>query len=243
MKAMILAAGLGTRLQPITHSIPKALVVVEEKTLLQHALEHVKRYGIQEVIVNVHHFPGQILDFLRENNNFGMRVAISDETDNLLETGGGVKQASWFFSDIEPFVVRNVDILSDLDLNKMLRYHRYESPLATLAVRDRETSRYFLFDEKKRLCGWENRTTGEKRLSRQADTIRSLAFSGIQILQPDIFPLMTESGKFSLTDLYLWLASDHIIKGFVDTSPIWEDIGKLKSQIPNSNSQDPNTKS
>jgi len=229
MKAMILAAGLGTRLRPVTHSMPKALVVVEGKTLLQHALEHLKRYGIREVIVNVHHFPDQILEFLSGNNNFGMRIAISDESDELLETGGGVKKASWIFNDIEPFIVRNVDILSDLDLSKMMRFHRYESPLATLAVRDRETSRYFLFDEKSRLSGWENRSTGERRISREGSVLTGHAFSGIQILQPDIFPLMTETGKFSLTDLYLRLASDHIIKGFIDTGLIWKDIGKVES--------------
>ncbi len=242
MKAMILAAGLGTRLRPITNSIPKALVVVDGKPLLQHALEHVKRYGIRDVIINVHHFPEKILEFLRLNDNLGMTITISDESDELLETGGGVKKASWFFRDVEPFVVRNVDILSDLDLNKMMRFHRYESPLATLAVRERETSRYFLFDKKNTLYGWENRKTGEQRISREGDDIRSLAFSGIQILHPDIFSWMTESGKFSLTDLYIRLASDHLIKGFVDTSPVWEDIGKLKPQVPSPKSQVPSPK-
>ena len=229
MKAMILAAGLGVRLRPITNSMPKALVVVDGKPLLQHALEHIKRYGIHDVIINVHHFPRQIEDFLRVNDNFGLSIVISDESDELLETGGGVKKAAWFFSDGEPFVVRNVDILSDLDLNLMMRFHRTEAPLATLAVRDRETSRYFLFDKENTLCGWENRKTEERRISRECGALRNFAFSGIQILQPDIFPLITESGKFSLTDLYIRLASNHPIKGFIDTSLVWRDIGKIGS--------------
>lgn len=226
---MILAAGLGVRLRPITNTMPKALVVVDGKPLLQHALEHVKRYGIHDVIINVHHFPRQIEDFLGVNDNFGLSIVISDESDELLETGGGVKKAAWFFSDGEPFVVRNVDILSDLDLNLMMRFHRTEDPLATLAVRDRETSRYFLFEKDNTLCGWENRTTEERRISRECGALRNFAFSGIQILQPDIFPLITESGKFSLTDLYIRLASNHPIKGFIDTSLVWRDIGKIGS--------------
>jgi len=229
MKAMILAAGLGVRLRPITNTMPKALVVVDGKPLLQHALEHVKRYGIQDVIINVHHLPRQIEDFLGVNDNFGLSIVISDESDELLETGGGVKKAAWFFSDGEPFVVRNVDILSDLDLNLMMRFHRTEDPLATLAVRDRETSRYFLFEKENTLCGWENRKTEERRISRECGALRNFAFSGIQILQPDIFPLITESGKFSLTDLYIRLASNHPIKGFIDTSLVWRDIGKIGS--------------
>ena len=226
---MILAAGLGVRLRPITNTMPKALVVVDGKPLLQHALEHIKRYGIHDVIINVHHFPRQIEDFLRVNDNFGLSIVISDESDELLETGGGVKKAAWFFSDGEPFVVRNVDILSDLDLNLMMRFHRTEDPLATLAVRDRETSRYFLFEKENTLCGWENRKTEERRISRECGALRNFAFSGIQILQPDIFPLITESGKFSLTDLYIRLASNHPIKGFIDTSLVWRDIGKIGS--------------
>ena len=226
MKAMILAAGLGTRLRPVTNSIPKALVVVDGKPLLQQALEHVKRYGIRDVIINVHHFPGQIIDFLIAHDYFGLEIIISDESNELLETGGGVRNAAWFFSEREPFLVRNADVISDLDLSRMARFHNATHPLATLAVRNRETSRYFLFDEKSTLCGWENRETGERQISREIDEERPLAFSGIQILQPDIFPLMTETGKFSLKDLYVRLASDHLIKGFMDTGSVWRDIGR-----------------
>ncbi len=223
---MILAAGLGTRLRPITNSIPKALVVVEGKPLLQYTLEHVKRYGIRDVIINVHHFPAQIRDFLRANDNFGLSITISDESEELLETGGGLKKASWFFDDGKPFLVRNADILSDLDLSLMARAHALVKPLATLAVRTRETSRYFLFNDKNRLCGWENKKSGEKRISMKCEELHPLAFSGIQILQPEIFSLMIETGRFSLTDLYIRLASDHLIKGYMDNSLEWRDIGK-----------------
>jgi len=239
MKALILAAGLGTRLRPLTNSIPKALVYFDGKPLLQYALEHVKRYGVNEVIINVHHFAGQILEFLRRNNNFSLDIAVSDESDELLETGGGLLKAAWFFNDGEPFIVRNVDIISDLDLSEMALYHSEAGALATLAVRKRESSRYFLFDDKSNLCGWENLKIGEKRISRESDVVTSLAFSGIQILQPDIFSLITETGKFSLTDLYIRLSAGHVIKGYPDRGLIWKDIGKLKPQIPGSKTQNP----
>jgi len=228
---MILAAGLGTRLRPLTESMPKALVEVEGKPLLQHALEHVKRYGIRDVIVNVHHFPSQIRDFLRANDNFGIKISISDESDELLETGGGLKKASWFFNDDNPFVVRNVDILSNLDLHAMARNHSLEKPLATLAIRNRNTSRYFLFNDTKRLCGWENIKTGEKRVSLECEELTPYAFSGIQILQPEIFSFITETGRFSLTDLYIRLAACHLIKGYMDNALEWRDIGKIENRI------------
>lgn len=229
MKAMILAAGLGTRLRPLTDSIPKALVEADGKPLLQHALEHLKRFGITDVIINVHHFAGKILEFLEVQGNFGMNIVISDESGELLETGGGVKKAAWFLDNGIPFVVRNVDILSDLDLTRMLHFHQIENPIATLAVRARATSRYFLFDDQNTLCGWENVKTGEKRICREADQLHPLAFSGIQILQPEIFSWITETGKFSLTEMYLRLTSHHLIKGFIDQSPVWKDAGKKKS--------------
>jgi len=221
MKAMILAAGLGTRLRPITNSIPKALVVVDGKPLLQHALEHIKRYGIRDVIINVYHFPVQIVDFLRSNDNFGLTIAISDESDELLETGGGVEKAAWFFNDGKPFVVRNVDVISNLDIRKMNRYHQAKQSLATLAVRKRESERYFLFDDRMQLCGWENTRTGMKRIIREADSQTSFAFNGIQILNPEVFPLIEEKGKFSLTELYLRLGAIHPIIGFQDKGESW----------------------
>ena len=226
MKGMILAAGLGTRLKPFTDASPKALYPVGGMTLLEHAVNHLKSAGITDVIINVHHFADQIIRFILLNEGFGMNFAVSDERGELLETGGGVKKAAWFFHDPEYAVVRNVDVLSDLDLNKMAEAHRLSSALATLAVRDRVTNRYFLFDERMRLCGWENRKTGEKRISAACDHPRALAFSGIQILDPSIFPLITEEGKFSLTSLYLRLARNHRIEGYLDDGQIWEDAGK-----------------
>jgi MurNAc alpha-1-phosphate uridylyltransferase len=227
MKAMILAAGLGTRLKPFTDFHPKALYVIGGKTLLEHAVIHLKSAGIKDVIINVHHFADQIVKYIHLNNNFELNISISDETGQLLETGGGVKKAAWFFEDCQTAIIRNVDILSDLDLGKMAKSHHDSGNLATLAVRDRETSRYFLFDEKLNLCGWENRKTGERRMVRDTDAVRSLAFSGIQIVDSGFFPLILEEGKFSLTDLYLRLAKDFKIAGYVEEGIVWQDVGKM----------------
>ena len=226
MKGFIFAAGLGTRLKPFTDGSPKALFKVGGKTMLEHALQHLQHYGIGEVIVNVHHFPGQIREFLSEHDNFGMEITLSDESEMLLETGGGLKKVAWFFSADEPFVVRNVDILSDLNLADMIRAHKESAALATLAVRDRKTSRYFLFDDTGSLCGWENLNTDERIVKRAASTLFPKAFSGIQVLSPEIFPLITESGKFTLIDLYLRLAAGGRIKGYSDQDAMWRDIGK-----------------
>jgi MurNAc alpha-1-phosphate uridylyltransferase len=224
---MILAAGLGTRMKPFTDDHPKALYETEGATLLEHSMRDLNRHGITEVIINVHHFPEQILKFLEENGNFGMKVSISDETEMLLETGGGLKKAEWFFSGCDAFVVRNVDVISTLDLSAMVRVHLAAKPLATLAVRNRETARYFLFDEKMRLSGWINKQTGEQRIHRVKKNLKPLAFSGIQVMSPEIFPLITETGTFSLTNLHVRLCKDHIIQGYEDHSPLWKDIGTL----------------
>ena len=227
MKALILAAGLGTRLHPITNSIPKALVAVDGKPLLQHALEHLKQYGIHDVIINVHHFPDQIIGFLKRHQSFHMGIAISDESDELLETGGGLQKASWFFQDGEPFLVRNVDVLSNLNVEKLLKSHEERAGLGTLVVRDRPSSRYLLFDDTMQLFGWENRKTGERINCREGSELFPGAFSGIQILSPEIFPLITERGKFSLIELYLRLAANQAIHGYLDYDSYWKDVGKL----------------
>lgn len=224
---MILAAGLGTRLRPVTDILPKALVKVGGKTLLESAIRHLAGHGVKDIIINVHHFADQVIDFLARNNNFGLNISISDERDQLLDTGGGLVKASAFFTGKGPFFVRNVDILSDLDLNKMMEYHQQSKAVATLAVRIRETSRYFLFDTDHRLCGWTNSKTGEKVVaSGSGKNLEMMAFSGIQVLSPEIFNLVTETGKFSLTPLYLRLAKDHLIRGFPDNSSLWKDVGK-----------------
>ena len=231
-KAMILAAGLGTRLRPITHSIPKALVKVGGRTLLEGAIRHFADYGVKEIMINVHHFADQVKQYLDQNRNFSLNITISDERDQLLDTGGGLKKASWFFAGNDPFFVRNVDIISDLDLHSMMEHHLQSHALATLAIRNRETSRYFLFDPDHRLCGWTNLKTGEKILSLEPSVnLEMFAFSGIQILSPEIFAMITEEGKFSLTSLYLRLAKDHFIKGFQDRGSIWRDVGKSIGEI------------
>jgi N-acetyl-alpha-D-muramate 1-phosphate uridylyltransferase len=230
MKAMLLAAGLGTRLRPLTDEIPKALVEVNGITLLEHSVNHLKKYRVNQVIINVHHFAEQIIDYLGRKNNFGMEITISDESGELLDTGGGLKKAAWFFKDGLPFIVRNVDVLSDLDLNKLVLHHFQKKGLATLVVRERETSRYFLFNEKLQLCGWENTKTVETRITIPASTgLKQLAFSGIQIIDPKIFDLVTETGKFSLTEMYLRLSYEHKIFGFIDKDSFWLDAGKKMS--------------
>jgi len=228
VKAMILAAGLGTRLRPVTDSIPKALVEYNGKTLLEQSLSHLKDNGILDVIINVHHFAGKIIDYLSVNDNFGMNIAVSDESDQLLDTGGGVKKASWFFTGCQAFIVRNVDVISDLDLSDVVRYHFDHLPLTTLVVRNRMTSRNFLFDDDMILSGWENLELGARIITRQdMKPLHLFAFSGIQVMAPGITDLMTEVGKFSLTDMYIRLAQDHCIKGYVDNNSFWKDAGKV----------------
>lgn len=232
MKAMILAAGLGTRLKPLTDTMPKALVEINGKTLLEHSIEHLKFFGVKDVIVNVHHFPDQIISFLKKKKNFGINMEVSDERDQLLDTGGGFRKASWFFEEGGPFIVRNVDILSNLDLGAMLDFHLKNKAVATLAVRNRETSRYMLFNERNELIGWTNISTGERKLSRKDfKRMHPLAFSGIQILDPAIIPLLTEEGKFSLIGMYLRLSRDNRICAYNDDDSFWFDAGKREDIV------------
>lgn len=230
MRAMILAAGLGTRLKPFTNNHPKALAVVNGKTLLQRNIEYLSGFGFNDIIVNVHHFADQIIDVVHKNDGFGSKVTISDETDEVLETGGGIKKAGWFLGkEAKPFVVMNVDILTDLDLAKMLEFHVRINPLATLAVTERETSRYFLFDEHGLLRGWRNVKTGEEKISRESPVYIQKAFSGIQIISPQIFSLMQNSGKFSMVDVYLKLAETNPIMEFEHSALKFVDAGKPES--------------
>jgi N-acetyl-alpha-D-muramate 1-phosphate uridylyltransferase len=223
MKAMILAAGLGTRLKPFTERHPKALFPVNGKSLLQRNIEYLQSFGFREVIVNVHHFADQIIDEIKNNNGWGSNVIISDETNEVLETGGGLKKAAHYFADSnEPFVLMNADILTDIDISKMLAQHIASNPLATLAVTDRSTSRYLLFDENNNLCGWLNDKTGEQK--GKAGTKK--AFSGIHIISPKIFSLITEEGKFSMIDLYVRLSATEKIACFDHSNGILVDVGK-----------------
>lgn len=229
---MILAAGLGTRLKPFTEKHPKALVVVNDKTILQRNIEYLASFGITEVIVNVHHFADQVTEFVQKNRGFGSVILLSDETDELLETGGGIKKAAWFFEKgAAPFLVMNVDILTDLDLNEMILQHEQKKPLATLAVTSRKTSRYFLFNELGELCGWRNTKTGEEKISRLAENYIEKAFSGIHIISPRIFSLIKMQGKFSMVDVYLDLCKTNTIAAFDHSNSKFIDVGKPENVL------------
>jgi len=230
MKAMILAAGMGTRLKPFTNEHPKALANVNGKTLLERNIEYLSGFGIKDIIVNVHHFPKQIIDFVKINNHFGTNISFSDETNEVLETGGGLKKAAWFFeNEKESFVVMNVDVLTNMDLGRMIAQHEAERPLATLAVSLRKTSRYFLFDELDHLCGWKNEQSGEQKMSIETKEFTQKAFSGIHIISPKIFPLIKMKGKFSMVDLYLELAKTQAITAFDHSNSKFIDVGRPES--------------
>ncbi|MES2704144.1 MAG: nucleotidyltransferase family protein [Bacteroidota bacterium] len=229
MKAMLFAAGLGTRLKPFTDYNPKALAEVNNKTLLEHNLRYLQRFGIYDVIVNVHHFADMIEDVLYENSGFGSNVTISDERSEVLETGGGLLKAAPYFEGEDAFVVMNVDVLTNLDLGRMIAAHEAGDAIATLAVMQRNSSRQFLFDEAMRLCGWMNNNTGERRISRNMDDLRPLAFSGVQVLTPAVFTNHPFTGKFSLVDLYLHHAKEYTLAGYDHSGNIFIDVGKPES--------------
>jgi len=231
MKAMILAAGLGTRLRPLTNDRPKALVEVAGRTLLEITLARLRTFGIREVIVNVHHFADLVVAYLKAHDNFDMRIEVSRE-NVLLDTGGGLKKAGWFFlkdasrSD-EPFLLHNVDVISTIDLERMVQSHKQNKALATLAVQERETSRYLLFDEQLRLCGRRVARDQKPEIVRSSPKMQALAFSGIHIISPRLFPLMTEEGIFPIIDSYLRLAaSGEKITAFRADQYYWRDLGK-----------------
>lgn len=232
MKAMLFAAGLGTRLRPLTDDRPKALVEVNGITLLEVAIQRLVAAGCRELIVNVHHFAEQIIGFIEKNGQFGIRIAISDERERLLETGGGLKKAAWFFDDGQPFLVCNADVLTDMDLAHFYQKHLESGALATLAVRRRTTSRYFLFDEKMRLCGWQNAKTGETRFAGDAhpptrSPAHPLAFSGIHAISPAIFDWMPKGeAAFSIIAVYLQAAQTGLIFGHDHSADEWLDVGK-----------------
>lgn len=224
---MIFAAGLGTRLKPLTDNKPKALVEVAGKTLLEITIENLKEYGFRDIIVNVHHFSEQIISFLKRYNNFGINIEISDETELLLDTGGGLKKAEKFLSGNQPFLVHNVDVISDINLTDMFEFHIKKRALATLAVKERKTSRYFLFDDDHVLCGWRNTQTGDEKITRYTGCdLQNLAFSGIHVISPKIFSLLQNNGPFSITNAYLNLSSDSDIVAYKHNQNFWLDLGK-----------------
>jgi MurNAc alpha-1-phosphate uridylyltransferase len=230
MKAMIFAAGLGTRFKPWTDKHPKALALVNGKSLLQRNVEYLQQFGITNLIVNVYHLADQITEAIKKNNGWKSIITISDETNQVLETGGGLKKANWFFDD-GAFVVINADILTDLNLQTMIDFHHQQKPLATLAVTNRNTSRYFLFDEDNNLCGWRNVKTNEQKISIEKSELIQKAFSGIHIIEPKIFSLIKQSRKFSIVETYLELAKTEIIKGFDHSNSKLVDVGKPESVI------------
>jgi len=229
MEAMIFAAGLGTRFKPWTDKHPKALASVNGKSLLQRNVQYLQQYGIRNVIINVHHFADQVTDAVKENHGWGSDIVISDESSELLETGGGLLKAKDLFKPGKRFITCNVDILTDLDLGKLIAFHKKHKPLISFAVTNRKTSRYFLFDENNRLCGWRNTKTGEERIVLAKPGLIEKAYSCVVIFEPEIFSLIPFHGKFSLVDVYLELAADHLILGYDHTGDRFVDVGKPES--------------
>ena len=225
---MIFAAGLGTRFKPWTDKHPKALAVINGKSLLQRNIEYLQQYGITDVVVNVHHFADQIVHAIDQSKGWGSNVMISDERDEVLETGGGLLKAKELVAG-ETFLTINVDILTDVNLKSFLIQHQQESATVTLAVTDRTTSRYLLFNKYNRLCGWRNVSTGQERIAIEAKDYFQKAYSGLAIFEPTVFNAITQTGKFSLIDVFLSLAPQHKIAGFDHTSNKIIDVGKPES--------------
>jgi len=231
MKAMILAAGLGTRLRPLTDDRPKALVEIAGRTLLEITLSRLRAYGIREVIINVHHLAEMILEYLKTNDNFGLRIEVSRE-EVLLDTGGGLKKAAYFFLEDsnrleEPFILHNVDVISTIDLRRLVQFHTEKQALATLAVQNRETSRYLIFDEQLQLCGRRSGRDQNPEFVRSSQQVQALAFSGIHVISPRLFAMMIEEGVFSIITSYLHLAAhEETILAFRADEYYWRDLGK-----------------
>lgn len=236
MKAMVLAAGLGTRLRPLTDDRPKALVEIQGHTLLEITLMRLRSFGVRDVIVNVHHFADMVIEYLKANDNFGMHVEVSRE-EVLLDTGGGLKKAAHFFLDSsgghpEPFIVHNVDIISTIDLGRMVQFHLAQDALVTVAAQDRETNRYLLFDEQDRLCG--RRTGGDDKdeMVRPAPQVKALAFDCIHVISPRLFGKMREEGAFPIFACYLRLAAEQEkIVAFHGDEYYWRDLGRPESVV------------
>jgi NDP-sugar pyrophosphorylase family protein len=234
MKAMVLAAGLGTRLRPLTDTRPKALVEIGGRTLLEITLARLREFGICEVVVNAHHYADTIVDYLKANRNFGMHLEVSRET-TLLDTGGGLKKAAGFFlnsseNSDEPFILHNVDILSNVDLRRMTEFHHHRQALATLAVQQRDTSRYLLFDDHGQLCGRRAGRHGEPELARPAPHCHALAFCGIHVISPRLLALLEEEGAFPIIPCYLRLSHNgEKILGFLADQYHWRDVGRTEN--------------
>ncbi len=232
MKAMIFAAGLGTRLRPLTNDRPKALVEIHGKTLLERRILHLKEHGFKDIIINIHHFADRVIDFLDYHKNFGVNIQVSDERDVLLETGGGLKKAANYFSN-EHFLVCNADIITDLDLLDFYNYHKKQKTVATLAVRNRKTSRKLIFDDTQRLLGWINLDTNLVKWKRVfSGQVDFYAFSGLQMLHTDFFKYMMDfEGKFSIIEVYLAAANQTRIIAYPNNNSLWLDVGKPETLV------------
>lgn len=234
-KAIIFSAGLGTRFKPWTDEHPKALAMVNGKSLLQRNIEYLQQYGITNVVVNVHHFPQQIIDAVQTSKGWGSNIIISDESDYVLETGGGLMKAQPLLEGDAPFLSLNVDILTNLDLNKLIAFHQQHQPLVTFGITNRKSSRVLLFDENNRLRGWKNLQTGELKgpvlqyTPAQQEALKAMAYSCVVIYEPNIFSLIRQKGKFSIMDAYLDLAAEHIILGYDHSGDKLVDVGKPES--------------
>lgn len=236
MKAMILAAGLGTRLYPLTRNMPKALVPLNGTPLLEILILRLKQSGFQEIIINIHYLGQQIIDFLRSRNDFGIKISISDERDRLLDTGGAIKKAMSFLGDGEPFLIHNVDVVTSLDLQALMKHHLHSGAMVTLCVRERSSSRYFFFTEDDLLCGWRNEESGvEKGITSGSNPLRQRAFSGIHVIGPRFFEkaiahrcFPPEQDVFSIIDVYLCLAASEKVQGLDHSGTVWFDIGRYQ---------------
>lgn len=230
MKAMIFAAGLGSRLKPLTDNTPKALIPINGKPMLEHVILKLKDAGFHQIVINIHHEAQQIIDFLAANNNFGIPIELSDERNYLLDTGGGIKNAAKFLQGTEPFLVHNVDIVSNVDLRELYNRHLETNPLATLLVSKRNTSRYLLFNKENKLCGWRNHETGEvKSFYPNFDPAQynEYAFGGIHVISPQIFEYMEEwTGKFSIINFYLSICARTNIHAYPADNLRLIDVGK-----------------
>lgn len=229
---MVFSAGMGTRFKPWTDKHPKALAIVNGKSLLQRNIEYLQQYGIREVIINVHHFADQIKEAIQTNKGWGSAITISDETDELLETGGGLLHAEKYFTPGERFITCNADFLTDLNINKLIKKQEERKALITFGVTTRHSSRYLLFDDNDRLCGWRNTKTNEEIIPRPGKVMIPKAYSCVVVFDHSIFRLMKErgfEGKFSLINVYLSLAKDHLIMGYDHTGDRLVDVGKPES--------------
>ena len=226
---MIFAAGLGTRFKPWTDKHPKALALVNNKSLLQRNVEYLQQYHITDVVVNVHHFADQIIAAVEENKGWGSNIIISDERNEVLETGGGLLNAKQLLQSNEPFITLNADILTNLNINDLISFHKKNNALISFGITNRKSSRSFLFDESNRLCGWENSSTGEKKIAINKEPLHAMGYSCVAVFEQAVFALIPQKGKFSLTDTYLSLAPNHLIMGYDHSGDQFIDVGKPES--------------